>query len=71
MKLELSIKKQLILPLSITGVVLSGYLVFGQANYYLIMLTYSLIALVLTYFYYRNEIPAFYTSFLKAMKIRK
>ena len=71
MKLELSIKKQLLLPLSVTVVVLSSYLVFNQVNYYLVMLTYAFIALVLTYIAYRKEIPAFYISFLTAMKIRK
>jgi O-antigen/teichoic acid export membrane protein len=71
MKLELSVKKQIILPLLITAVVLSGYLLFSHVHYYLIMLAYSFIALVLTYFYYRREIPAFYSSFLKSMKIIK
>jgi len=71
MKLNLSVKKQIILPLLISVLVLVLYIVLKPENYLLIMLGYTFITFVLTYFYYRKEIPTFYKSFLIAVKLKK
>ncbi|MEI6059575.1 MAG: oligosaccharide flippase family protein [Bacteroidota bacterium] len=71
MHIELSLKKQIILPLSVSVVVLSIFLILNPANYYSILVLYSLVAFIFTYVYYRHEIPEFYSSFLKALNLKK
>jgi O-antigen/teichoic acid export membrane protein len=71
MHLNLSIRKQIILPLSVSVIVLFVFLILKQDEYLWVLLLYSLSSFIMTYVYYRKEIPEFYTSFLKALKIKK
>jgi O-antigen/teichoic acid export membrane protein len=71
MHLNLSIRKQIILPLSVSVVVLFIFLILKPDEYLWVLLLYSLSSFIMTYVYYRKEIPEFYTSFLKALKIKK
>jgi len=71
MKLDLSIKKQIILPIIVTISVIIVYMVLSPKNYFWGLLFYAIIAPMLTYFFYRREIPDFYMSAIKAMKIKK
>ena len=71
MKLGLSIKKQIILPLMVTISVIIVYMVLSPTNYFGVLLFYAIIATLLTYFFYRREIPDFYLSALKALKTKK
>lgn len=71
MRIELSFRKQIVLPLAVSVVVLAVFLALKPSNYYIILLIYTMVAFIFTYVYYRNEIPEFYASLLKALKLRK
>ncbi|MFZ4546059.1 MAG: lipopolysaccharide biosynthesis protein [Bacteroidales bacterium] len=71
MKLDLSIKKQIILPILVTISVIIVYIIFPTNDYLLVLLCYAVIAALLTYFFYRKELPEFYFSALKALKIKQ
>lgn len=71
MQLDLSVRKQIILPVAIVVSVLLSYLAFESEQYFAIMFLYALISFVFTYLFYRKEIPEFYNSLLKVLHFRK
>lgn len=67
MSLHLSWYKQVLLPLLVTIAVILSYVVFTPDRYLAIMAASSAVSLLLTWFFYRKEIPEFYHSFRKAL----
>ncbi len=67
MPLNLSFQKQVLLPLLVTIAVILAYLLLTPDRYLAIMMVFSIVSVMLTWLFYRKEIPGFFHSFRRAL----